>query len=83
MAAYVEKGVNTAMWRHRGTVRVHLSEAECGPGCPPPSWTSSRSTTATCLVRLGGDDLVGMAAWVGFLGVDFEVLDPPELAEPY
>ena len=22
-----------------------------------------------------------MAVWIGFIGVDFEVLDPPELAE--
>ncbi|MEU8244999.1 YafY family protein [Nonomuraea sp. NPDC048916] len=79
VAAYVEKGVNTAMWRYRATVLLHAPaermshlRAELEP---------EPVDDATCLVRMGGDDLNGMAAWIGFLGVDFEVVDPPELAE--
>ncbi|QFY11538.1 WYL domain-containing protein [Nonomuraea phyllanthi] len=79
VAAYVEKGVNTAMWRHSGTVLAHapaerLRALSLGPEIEPVD-------EATCLLKLGGDDLDGMAAWLGFIGVDFEVLDPPELAE--
>jgi predicted DNA-binding transcriptional regulator YafY len=79
VAAYVEKGVNTAMWRHRATVLLH-APAERLAGLPP-GLRAEPVDDATCLLGIGGDDLAGMAAWIGLLGVDFEVLDPPELAE--
>ncbi|MEQ4719703.1 YafY family protein [Nonomuraea sp. B19D2] len=79
VAAFVERGVNTAMWRYRATVLLHapadqMKQLPLGLEVEPVD-------EATCLLRLGGDDLNGMAVWVGFTGVDFEVLDPPELAE--
>ncbi|NUP61211.1 MAG: YafY family transcriptional regulator [Nonomuraea sp.] len=79
VAAYVEKGVSTAMWRYRATVLVH-APADQVAGLPL-GLEIEPAGPDTCLVRLGGDDLDGMAVWIGFIGVDFEVLDPPELAE--
>ncbi|MET7327994.1 YafY family protein [Nonomuraea sp. NPDC005650] len=79
VAAYVEKGVNTAMWRYRATVRVHAPAGELARH--PLGLEVEPVDETTSLVRLGGDDLDGMAAWIGFMGADFEVLDPPELAE--
>ncbi|MEU7852914.1 YafY family protein [Nonomuraea sp. NPDC049141] len=79
VAAYVEKGVNTAMWRYHATVLLH-SPAEAMRRLPL-GLEIEPVDEATCLTRLGGDDLHGMAVWIGFIGVDFEVLDPPELAE--
>ncbi|GGS68714.1 helix-turn-helix transcriptional regulator [Nonomuraea spiralis] len=79
VAAYVEKGVSTAMWRHRATVLLH-APAERITALRPGLEVEPAGEDA-CLLRLGGDDLNGMAVWIGFLGVDFEVLDPPELAE--
>ncbi|MEU4226147.1 YafY family protein [Nonomuraea sp. NPDC026600] len=79
VAAYVEKGVNTAMWRYHATVLLH-SPAEAVRRLPLELEVEPVDE-ATCLARLGGDDLHGMAVWIGFIGVDFEVLDPPELAE--
>ncbi|MEV1175233.1 YafY family protein [Nonomuraea sp. NPDC049784] len=79
VAAFVERGVNTAMWRYRATVLLHTPAdqvKELSPGLEVEPVDE-----ATCLLRLGGDDLNGMAVWIGFVGVDFEVLDPPELAE--
>ncbi|WP_433431283.1 helix-turn-helix transcriptional regulator [Nonomuraea sp. CA-141351] len=79
VAAFVERGVNTAMWRYRATVLLHTPAGqvkELAPGLEVEPVDE-----ATCLLRLGGDDLNGMAVWIGFVGVDFEVLDPPELAE--
>ncbi|TDC87763.1 YafY family transcriptional regulator [Nonomuraea deserti] len=79
VAAYVEKGVSTAMWRFRATVLLHapaeqIEAMRLGLEVEPVG-------EATCRIELGNDDLHGMAVWIGFLGVDFEVLDPPELAE--
>ncbi|MEV0620725.1 WYL domain-containing protein [Nonomuraea sp. NPDC050404] len=79
VAAYVDKGVNTAMWRYRATVLLH-APAE-GARALAPGLEIEPVDENTCLLRLGGDDLNGIAVWVGYLDVDFEVLDPPELAE--
>ncbi|MEO3868986.1 YafY family protein [Nonomuraea sp. B12E4] len=79
VAKYVEKGVSAAMWRHRATVLLHAPAGRMG--ALPPGLEVEPVDAASCLVRLGGDDLAGMAVWIGFIGVDFEVLDPPELAE--
>ncbi|MFI9590032.1 helix-turn-helix transcriptional regulator [Nonomuraea sp. NPDC052265] len=79
VAAYVEKGVSTAMWRHRATVLLH-APAERIAALPFGLEVEPAGENA-CLLRLGGDDFNGMAVWIGYLGVDFEVLDPPELAE--
>ncbi|WP_113703002.1 helix-turn-helix transcriptional regulator [Nonomuraea lactucae] len=79
VAAYVERGVNTAMWRHRATVLLHAPADRMGH--LPPELEVEPVDADTCLLRLGGDDLAGMVVWIGYLDVDFEVLDPPELAE--
>jgi predicted DNA-binding transcriptional regulator YafY len=79
VAAYVEKGLNTALWRYRATVLLHAPEDQIRK--LPLGLEIEPVSDDTCLLRLGGDDLDGMAVWIGFLGVDFDVLDPPELAE--
>jgi predicted DNA-binding transcriptional regulator YafY len=79
VAAYVEKGVNTAMWRYRATVLLHAPADQVI--ALPLGLEVEPVDDATCLVKLGGDDLGGMAVWIGMIGLDFEVLDPPELAE--
>ncbi len=81
VAAYVEKGLNTAMWRHRGTVLVRVPAEELRARLPGPELDIEPVDDGSCLLRLGSDDLNGMAVWIGFLGLDFEVVDPPELAE--
>ncbi|WP_049564929.1 helix-turn-helix transcriptional regulator [Nonomuraea sp. SBT364] len=81
VAAFVEKGVSTAMWRYRGTVLLHAPAERVRALGVGAELEIEPVDDATCLLRLGGDDLNGMAVWVGFLGLDFEVLDPPELAE--
>ncbi|WP_219517163.1 helix-turn-helix transcriptional regulator [Nonomuraea ceibae] len=81
VAAFVERAVSTAMWRHRGTVLVHAPAERVRELGATAGLDVEPVDDASCLLRLGGDDLTGMAVWVGFLGLDFEVLDPPELAE--
>ncbi|HLU74975.1 MAG TPA: YafY family protein [Nonomuraea sp.] len=81
VASYVERGVTTAAWPHRGTVLLHapverVRSLGFGDGLEVEPVGPDR-----CVLTLGSDDLHGMAVWVGFLDVDFEVLDPPELAE--
>jgi predicted DNA-binding transcriptional regulator YafY len=79
VASYVERGVNTAMWRHRATLLLHAPAGRMRG--LPVELEVEPVDDATCLLRVGGDDLTGIAVWVGLLDVDFEVVDPPELAE--
>ncbi|WP_043614215.1 helix-turn-helix transcriptional regulator [Nonomuraea candida] len=79
VAAYVDKGVNTAMWRYHATVLLHAPAERMA--ALPLRLEVEPVDEATCLLKLGGDDINGIAVWIGFLGVDFEVIDPPELAE--
>ncbi|MER6946206.1 YafY family protein [Nonomuraea sp. NPDC000554] len=79
VAAFVEKGVSTAMWRYHAKVLLHAPAERMRS--LPLGLEVEPVDDATCLLRLGGDDLAGIAVWIGFTGVDFEVLDPPELAE--
>lgn len=78
-AGYVEKGINTAMWRYQATVLLH-APAERMRGLPA-GMDIEPVDERSCLMRTGGDDLTAIAVWIGFLDVDFEVLDPPELAD--
>ncbi|MCK2217602.1 YafY family transcriptional regulator [Actinomadura sp. ATCC 31491] len=80
VAAYVERGVSTAMWRHVATVLVH-APADRMTRLSAIGLEVEPRDGASCLLRVGGDDVDGIAVWLGFLGADFEVLDPPELAE--
>ncbi len=80
VAAYVERGVSTAMVRHRATLLVHAPAGRLGYLARFGMEARPRDE-ASCLVEVGGDDLEGLAVWVGFIREDFEVLDPPELAE--
>ncbi|GAA0912213.1 helix-turn-helix transcriptional regulator [Nonomuraea longicatena] len=79
VGAFVEKGVNTAMWRYRATVRL-FAPAERISRISPDLEVEPVDEN-TCLLRLGGDDLAGVAVWLGFYDTDFEVVEPPELAE--
>ncbi|NUT42025.1 MAG: YafY family transcriptional regulator [Thermoactinospora sp.] len=79
VAEHVERGVNTAMWRHRATVRVFAPAERLA--AMPMGLDVEPETEQTCLLRVGADDPGAMAVWIGFLGIDFEVLDSPELIE--
>ena len=48
---------------------------------PPTVGTLEAIDADRCLLRTGSDWLGGLAVYVADIGVDFEVLDPPEFVE--
>ncbi|MGW0808086.1 helix-turn-helix transcriptional regulator [Nonomuraea sp. NPDC002799] len=78
VAAYVERGVSTAMWRFQATVLLRAAAERVR--ALPMGLEVEPVDEDTCLLKAGGDDLAAMAVWIGFIGVDFEVLDSPELS---
>jgi hypothetical protein len=79
IAAYVARGVSAAREHHRARVLLHAPLAEVAPRIPPATGTLEAVDAHTCLLHTGADWLGGLAIYVAAIGVDFEVLDPPEL----
>jgi predicted DNA-binding transcriptional regulator YafY len=79
LAAYVTRGTGAAMWQHRARIRLHASAAEVAGRITAAMGTVVPLDDGHCEFRTGADTLPVLATYLGFLGVDFDVLDPPEL----
>jgi predicted DNA-binding transcriptional regulator YafY len=80
IAAYVARGVSAARETHQARVLLHAPLATVAPRVPPATGTLEAVDEHTCLLHTGADWLGGLAIYIAMIGVDFEVLDPPELA---
>jgi predicted DNA-binding transcriptional regulator YafY len=80
-AAYVSQSLSAAPNRYEARVTLHVP-AETIRKRVPPYWGSIEPIDdERCEYRTGDDDLGWLAVRVAMLGVDFEVHEPPELAE--
>ena len=81
IAAYVSRGVAQTRDRWQARVVLHAPLAEVAPRVPPAVGTLEPIDEHSCLLLTGSDWLGGLAVYVAEIGVDFEVLEPPEFAE--
>jgi predicted DNA-binding transcriptional regulator YafY len=81
IAAYVSRGVSSTRDRWQARVVLHAPVAEVAPRVPPGVGTLEAIDERSCLLRTGSDWLGGLAVYVAEIGVDFEVLEPPEFVE--
>ena len=80
-AAYVEQSITGVPTRYEARVTLH-APAEHFAGHVPSYWgTIEAKDERTCEFRAGDDDLGWLARRIAMLGVDFEIHEPPELAE--
>ena len=80
-AAFVERSISAAPSRFEARVTLH-APAEQIAGRIPPHWgVVEPLDTHRCEYRTGEDNLGWLAMRIAMLGVDFEVHEPPELAE--
>jgi predicted DNA-binding transcriptional regulator YafY len=80
-AAYVSQSLSAAPNRYEARVMLH-APAEAIRKRVPPYWgTIEPIDDHRCEYRTGDDDLDWLAVRVAMLGVDFDVHEPPELAE--
>jgi predicted DNA-binding transcriptional regulator YafY len=77
-AALVAHAVTTAPYRHQARVRVHASAAEVAVRVPP-TVAVLEPDGAACLLSTGAQDLEMLAAHLGALPWDVDVLEPAEL----
>jgi predicted DNA-binding transcriptional regulator YafY len=81
IAAYVSRSVSSARDRWHAKVILHAPLDEVSPKVPHAVGTLEPIDERTTLLRTGSDWLGGLAVYVADIGVDFEVLEPPEFIE--
>jgi predicted DNA-binding transcriptional regulator YafY len=80
-AAYVERSIKDTPNRYEAKVTLRAPADELA-GRIPAHWGRVEPIDArSCEYRTGDDDLAWLALRIAMLGVDFEVHEPPELAE--
>jgi predicted DNA-binding transcriptional regulator YafY len=79
VAAYVSRAVSATRDRWQARVILRAPLAEVAPRVPPAAGTLEAIDQQSCLLHTGSDWLGGLAVYIADIGVDFEVLDPPEL----
>jgi biotin operon repressor BirA-like protein len=79
LAAYVSRRVSAAAWRYHARVRVHAPAEEIRRRIPAAAGVVEAVDEGTCLLRTGADTLETLAVYLGMLGADFKVDEPPEL----
>jgi predicted DNA-binding transcriptional regulator YafY len=81
IAAYVARSVSSARDRYQARVILRAPLEQVAGRVPHNVGTLEAIDERSCLLRTGSDWLGGLAVYVAEIGVDFEVLDPPEFVE--
>jgi predicted DNA-binding transcriptional regulator YafY len=81
IAAYVARAVSRTRDRYQARVILKAPIGQVQGRVPHAVGTLEPIDERSCLLRTGSDWLGGLAVYVAEIGVDFEVLDPPEFVE--
>jgi predicted DNA-binding transcriptional regulator YafY len=79
LAAYVSRSVSTGPYAVVANVVLHASIEDVSQHISPGAGVLQPIDASRCRLTTGARTLETVAAWIGMLGVDFEVEDPPEL----
>ncbi len=80
-AAYVASAIASTYTRYQLEVKLHAPLEEMVEKVRSPDAQLEEVDENTCLLRATGDSLEWLAAWMGWFGVDFEIIEPPELID--
>ena len=80
-AAYVSQSISATPHRYEARVTLHAPAAEVRRHMPAQWGTVEPLDERTCQYRTGDEDLDWLALRVALLGPEFEVHEPPELAD--
>lgn len=79
LAAYVARNASMTGARYHARITVHAPAAVVRPRIPPAVGTVEEIDERTSVLAAGADEVETMAVYVGLLGLDFTVDEPPEL----
>jgi predicted DNA-binding transcriptional regulator YafY len=80
VARYVARRMS-AVWRYHARIRMHAPATALADRLPPSAGLLEPIDEHTCLLDTGSDSLDMIVTFLGILGVDFEVVEPPELVD--
>jgi predicted DNA-binding transcriptional regulator YafY len=80
-AAYVSRSIASAPYHYQARIRLHAAAGAVAERIPPTIGQLEPEGEHACIVRTGAESLDVLAIYVSLIGIEFEVLDPPELAE--
>lgn len=81
VGAYVSAAVSAARDRYQAQVILHAPLAQVAKRVPPSYGALEAIDEHSCLLRTSAHWLGGLAVYVATIGVDFDVLEPPELID--
>jgi predicted DNA-binding transcriptional regulator YafY len=81
VAAYVSQAMSSARDRYQARVILHAPMAALSRKVPASYGSLEPIDAQTCMLHTGSDWLGGLAVYIAEIGVDFTVVDPPELTE--
>lgn len=79
LARYVSARVSAAPWRVTAHITVHAPAAVVAERVPAYVGPLQSTGAETCVLSTGNDSVEMLAVYLGMLGFDFSVTDPPEL----
>jgi predicted DNA-binding transcriptional regulator YafY len=81
-ASYVQRSAGRATWRYRARIRIHAPASQVR-ALLPLAVDVSPDGPDRCIIEAGSDTPHQLALYVGLLDTDFEILEPPDLAEAF
>jgi predicted DNA-binding transcriptional regulator YafY len=81
IAGYVARGISSSRERHHATVILHAPRSLVAGRVPNAVGTLEAVDERTCRLRVSAGWIGGLAVYIAEIGVDFEVIEPPELIE--
>ncbi|QNP62576.1 helix-turn-helix transcriptional regulator [Streptomyces genisteinicus] len=81
LAAYVSRGVSLQAYAARAVLSLHTSAERAAEVIGPSDGVLEAVDDTRCVLRTGAPDLDVLVIHVMLLGVDFEVVEPPELTD--
>jgi predicted DNA-binding transcriptional regulator YafY len=80
-AAYVSRSVSSAPYRYQARIRLHAPAKLAAERLPPTVGHLQADGEYACILHTGAESPDVLAIYVAVVGTEFEILDPPELAE--
>lgn len=80
-ASYVRRAISSSPYRYVARVRYQASQEVLAACFPAASVQVEPDGPDACIVTTGADDPERMVPWLATPGVEFEVLEPPEVVE--
>jgi predicted DNA-binding transcriptional regulator YafY len=77
--ALIARGVPPEARRHQARVVVRMPAAQLAERFGPWVGRIEALDEESCVLTTGAERVEDLAAWLGFLGADFSVTEPPEL----